>query len=247
MKKFIAYFDYLGFKQFIENNDLEYQKRIVNNNFRDMETALSQEKRTEGNRGVIADLSAHKINCINFSDTVVYWSNDDSDSSLAEILKVAYIFNWQTTLHFFPARGALAFGEIEYVDFVHKNSNGGIYNLNSLFGKGLVIAHEKAESQQWSGTVLDITFTEEIERRGFVLETLLKPYAKKHKIPYKNNPPQVEEYALRLIKPPLNQVAFQNLSGLIRDNFAKHNKETSSDDVQIKIDNTLNFLKSDLL
>jgi hypothetical protein len=44
MKKFIAYFDYLGFKQFIDNNDLEYQRKIVGNNFRDIESALGQGK-----------------------------------------------------------------------------------------------------------------------------------------------------------------------------------------------------------
>lgn len=40
MKKFIAYFDYLGFKQFIDNNDLVYQRKIVGNNFPDIENAL---------------------------------------------------------------------------------------------------------------------------------------------------------------------------------------------------------------
>lgn len=101
MKKFIAYFDYLGFKQFIENNDLQYQKRIMGNNFRDIESAITQGKSVEAPHGVIADLSNHKVNCINFSDTVVFWTNDDSIQSLSEILEVAYKFNWQATTFFF--------------------------------------------------------------------------------------------------------------------------------------------------
>jgi hypothetical protein len=32
MNRFIAHFEYLGFKEFIENNDLEDQNRIVSNN-----------------------------------------------------------------------------------------------------------------------------------------------------------------------------------------------------------------------
>ena len=94
MKKFIAYFDYLGFKQFIENNDLDYQKRIMENNFRDIENALGQGKLKQPTHGAIADLANSNINCINFSDTIVFWTNDDSESSLIEIIEVAYKFNW---------------------------------------------------------------------------------------------------------------------------------------------------------
>lgn len=42
MKKFIAYFDYLGYKQLVLNNDLEHLIRTNDQNYRDMETALSQ-------------------------------------------------------------------------------------------------------------------------------------------------------------------------------------------------------------
>lgn len=144
MKKFIAYFDYLGFKQFIENNDLVYQKRIMGNNFRDIESALGQGKLIDATHGVTSDLSQHRINCINFSDTIVFWTNDDSDESLNEIIQVAYRFNWRATTFTFPARGSLLYGEIEYVDFKNKNNLGGVYNINSVFGKGLVEAHQKS-------------------------------------------------------------------------------------------------------
>jgi hypothetical protein len=49
MNRFIAYFDYLGFKKFIENNTLDYQKRIVVNNFRDIENALAKGKQNQPN------------------------------------------------------------------------------------------------------------------------------------------------------------------------------------------------------
>ena len=103
MNCFIAYFDYLGFKEFIENNDLDYQKKIIGNNFRDLESALGQGKIKDVHHGVIADLSNSKINCINFSDTVVFWTNDDSNESLKELLDVSYKFNWQAVDFFFPS------------------------------------------------------------------------------------------------------------------------------------------------
>jgi hypothetical protein len=244
MKKFIAYFDYLGFKQFIENNDLEYQSRIVVNNFRDIENALGQGKVKDAPRGVIADLTNSNINCINFSDTVVFWTNDDSEASLIEILEVAYRFNWQTIDFCFPARGSLVYGEIVYIDFKQKNSAGRLYNINSVFGKGLVKAHEKAEQQHWAGTVIDESFVTELTHRGYDTDDFLKPFAKKYKVPYKNGLDLPEEYVLRIIKGNLNDEAYKNFSKGITENFAQYNKPVDKQDVKEKIENTLTFLTS---
>jgi hypothetical protein len=244
MKKFIAYFDYLGFKQFIDNNDLDYQRRIVGNNFRDIESALGQGKTKEASHGYIADLSNSRINCINFSDTVVFWTNDDSEASLMEILEVAHKFNWQAIDFFFPARGAVVYGEIVYVDFKQKNEAGGLYNINSVFGKGLVRAHEKAEKQHWAGTVLDDSFIDELVNRGYDIDSFLKPYAKKFKVPYKNGLEIPDEFVMRIIKGQLNDEAFKNYGNGIRENFASHNKSTDNQDVKEKIENTINFLAS---
>lgn len=244
MNRFIAYFDYLGFKEFIENNDLDYQRRIVSNNFRDMESALGQGKYKDVPHGVIADISKSQINCINFSDTVVFFTNDTSESSLVEILDVANKFNWQAIDFCFPVRGALVYGELVYIDFKQKNSGGGIYNTNSVFGKGLVKAHLRADEQHWAGTVLDESFTTEIANRGHNLDELLLPYAKKYKVPYKDGSERADEYVLNIIKGRLNDVALTNMSKKIRDNFAQYNKSVADERVQQKISNTLRFLES---
>ena len=244
MKKFIAYFDYLGFKQFIENNNIEHQKRIIGNNFRDIENALGQGTMKNATIGAIADLSNSKINCINFSDTIVFWTNDNSKESLIEILKVAYRFNWQTIMHFFPARGALVYGEIVYVDFKQHNEAGGLYNINSVFGKGLVEAHEKAEKQHWAGTVIDRTFISELLKRGIEIDNFLSPYAKKFKVPYKKGPELPEEYVLNLVKGGLDNLSLKNGREMIINNFSKHNKAIDSQDVKEKMNNTFRFLES---
>lgn len=244
MKRFIAYFDYLGFKKFIEKNSLEDQIQGMNNNFRDMESALSPGGYIKTPQGVAADISKSKINCINFSDTVVFWTNDDSEESLAEILDVAFKFNWQSVDYFFPVRGALVYGEIVHVDFKSENSGGGMYNINSVFGKGLVRAHEKAESQHWAGSVIDNSFTEELERRGHNLDSYLNPYAKKYVVPYKDGLLNPEEYVLKLITGKLNDTAFENYSNGIKRNFASYNKPIDSKDVKEKIENTILYLKS---
>jgi hypothetical protein len=244
MNRFIAYFDYLGFKEFIENNDLANQNRIVGNNFRDMENALGQGRFKDAPQGVIADISKSQINCINFSDTIVFFTNDTSETSLIEILEVAYKFNWQAIDFCFPVRGSLVFGEMVYVDFKQNNGGGGIYNINSVFGKGLVKAHLRADEQHWAGTVLDESFTTEIVNRGHNLDEFLLPYAKKYKVPYKTGGERTDEYVMNIVKGTVNAMALKNMSKNIRDNFAQYNKSVSDDGVQQKISNTLRFLES---
>ncbi len=247
MKRFIAYFDYLGFAQFIKKNDLSEQSQIINNIFRDMEIALGKDKYEKTPHGVFCDISKSQINCINFSDTVVFFTNDDSETSLIELLEVSYKFNWQAINFTFPVRGALVYGEIVQIDFKQKNSGGGIYNINSVYGKGLVNAHSRAEEQHWAGTVLDETFTSEIINRGHNLNHFFLDYAKKYKVPYKDKTDRNEEYVLNIIKGNLSEEAYRNISESIRHNFAQYKKCVSDERVQQKISNTLHFLESYIL
>lgn len=240
-KKFIAYFDYLGFADFIQNNDLDYQKRIMANIFRDIESALAGGEIVEANHGYIADLSKNKVNCINFSDTIIFWTNDDSEESFSDIMKVTHYFNWQTNLHFFPARGCLTLGELEGVDFKHANDNGGTYNINSVYGKGLVRAHLVAESQEWAGTVIDPDIIEIINLWDSG-QGLLDEMTVDYDVPFKHSSVAVRTF--RLIKGSLNEESFINCSTHIRSNFSDHNKNSQIASVQTKLKNTIDFLES---
>lgn len=247
MNRFIAYFDYLGFKEFIEKNDLDFQKKVIGNNFRDMESALGKGKLKDAPYGVIADISKSQINCINFSDTVVFFTNDTNKASLLEILEVAYNFNIRAIDDCFPVRGALVYGEMIYLDYKQKNSCGGIYNVNSVFGKGLVRAHLRADNQHWAGTVLDESLISEIVNFGYNLDEFLLPFAKKYKVPYKNGDEREEEFVLNIIKGTLNNKSLEIFSNRISYNFAQYNKSVDEPRVQEKISNTLKFLESYLL
>jgi hypothetical protein len=244
MKRFIAYFDYLGFKEFIEHNDILFQKRIMNNNFRDMEDALGKGNYIELKHGLITDISKSTISCINFSDTVVFFSADTSESSLLEILEVAYKFNHRSICYCFPVRGAIVFGELVQVEYQQKTSNGGSYNINSVYGRGLVSAHQRANSQDWAGTLVDQSLIDELIHMGLSSEDTLNPFTKKFSVPYKNGESRPQEYVLGLSKGTLNEVSLANVSETIRNNFADYNKPVDDPLVQKKIENTLNFLKS---
>jgi len=247
MKKFIAYFDYLGFKEFIENNDLESQRKVMDDNFIQMERALAQGSYREGRYGTINDISKCNINCINFSDTVIFFTNNKTEESFKEIIKVAYRFNFNSVSYCFPVRGSIVFGELVHIPPVNiKNECGSFYNINSVYGKGLVKACELANCQNWAGTVLDESLISECITRNYNLDFLNK-YAKRYTVPYKNScldKEKPEEFVLHLNDGALNEQDFMSVEKSIKDNFAFYNKPVDSLDVQEKIHNTIRFLGS---
>lgn len=243
MELFIAYFDYLGFTAFIENNDLEAQKKTILHNLRDIEMALGKGKTEKTARGVISDISNVKINCINFSDTVVFFSKDNNTESLIEILEIATTFNRQAINYFFPVRGAIVYGDLAFFGYNKENQKGSVYNINSIFGKGLIKAYLKANAQNWAGSVIDESVLIELKRRGIDEEMFLNPYAKKYNVPTKTGI-AVNEFALNLTEGSLNNESLKNFEEGIRRNFSAYNKSISDISVQKKLNNTILFLKS---
>lgn len=244
MKKYIAYFDYLGFRKFIENNNLDEQKRGMAHRWRDIEQALSKRRTVIANSGAaIADLNKSKINCINFSDTVVFWTNDSSIYSLAEILEVTYIFNWTTNIYFFPARGALVYGEIEAPKFEHISETNTSYSINSVYGKGLISAYEKAESQEWAGTVLDDSVLRKIKEFTPDLDQSLKSRTIKYFVPYKTGKGKEKEHVFKLGEGALNKKALINRTEQIKKNFENYNKGPLDSRTLQKFHNTIEFLE----
>jgi hypothetical protein len=242
MKKFIAYFDYLGFRQFIENNPLSEQKKGMGHIFREIEQAISKEKTKPAPHGVISDLDEAKVNCLNFSDTIIFWTKDDNLDSLKEIVNVSYIFNWRTNLYFFPARGCISHGELDSVESSFKSKNHFKYNINSVFGKGLIASYEKAESQNWAGSVIDQTVVDRVIQLGLNPDLFLDEYAIRYPVPYKNKVSNFE-FALKLVSGKLNDEAFKNYSRNIKNNFINYNKGPLDARSIEKLDNTIKFLE----
>ena len=236
---YLAYFDFMGFKEFINNNDDETLMRRMGHIFRDIETSIGLGKYQEPRNGVLlADLSKSKLNCLNISDTVIIWTNDCSSESLMELIKVAYHFNWTENGYNFPVRGSVIKGKIREVTGKNINSEGGSYSVQCVYGKAMIDAHIKAENQNWAGTVLDESVVIDLQstEKG---EQLLNEVSLKYKVPYKTG--ELEEYVLKLKKGKLNEIALNNVLSDIDRIFAMDNKGIN-DNVKEKISNTKQFL-----
>ena len=246
MKRYITYFDFLGYKSFILNNNNDYLRRRINNILAGAEMALGRGKTIRPDNGfVYADLSESKINYLNISDTIIFWTNSDTVEEFKELLEVSHRFNWWGICYDFPVRGAMIYGEIEIKTGFNQNDIGGSINVNSIYGKGLVYAHLKAESQNWAGTVIDNSVISKIENQIVDFDQYITRFTKLYKIPYKGGNEAKPEYALRLVTDQLNEEAFKNRKDGIEKAFFDDNKD---DNIRVReiLENTIKFLKTEL-
>lgn len=240
MGRYIAYFDYLGYKQFIENNTADYLDKMTSNILRDIEDALGQGKHLEGRLPgtVVADITTTRIFAINFSDTVLFWTNGDSQAEFSELLEVAFRYNSLSNRFFFPVRGTIVFGELNHRWGHLENEFGGGFRVNQVYGKGLVRAHEKAENMSMAGCIVDSSVIERINDIH-----LLDGYVIQHLVPYKKmEAKQREEYLLRLFKGESNTELLSNTEESIQSAFQGHNKRIDNDRVRDILKNTIAFL-----
>lgn len=236
---YLAYFDLMGFKEFIQNNeDVALMKRM-GHIFRDIEICLGQGKYQEPRNGVIiADVSRSKLNCLNISDTIIVWTNDCQLDSLKDLINVAYEFNWREIGYNFPLRGTILKGKIKEATGRHLNSEAGSYSVQCVFGKGIVDAHLKAESQNWAGTVIDQSIIDDLinfDQIDFITEMTIK-----YEVPYKKG--NSEEYVFKIKKTPLNDTALANVLRDIDRVFSMDNKSIEHESVKLKIENTKKFI-----
>lgn len=235
MKKvFIAYFDLLGYKEFLlANTDAHLAKRVDDIIF-DIERALSQDTFTKTGQ---PDLSHTTIRCLTISDTVIFWSADNSIKNGLELCKVAWYFNYRMVCHNFPLRGTIAYDKFDMITGSSHNAHGAVYSLNSMYGKGLYNVHANTEALNWSGSVIDVSVMDELGYESD-FKTFLNEKAIEYDVPYKNG--NKKQYALRLSISPTDEKVYENMRRAIRETFEKDNKPVI-DSVEKKIDNTLKF------
>jgi hypothetical protein len=236
---YLAYFDLMGFKEFIKNNEDDVIVKRMGQIFRDIEISLGQGKYQNPIDGVIvADVSMSKLNLLNISDSIIIWTNDCDILSLKELINVAYEFNWRQIGYNFPLRGVILKGKIKEVTGRKVNSEGGSYSVQCLYGEGIVNANLKAESQNWAGTIIDQSIIDDLKR--FEQIVFISEMATKYSVPFKTG--NAEAYVLKIKKTPLSDGALANVLKDIDKVFSMDNKSIEIDCVKLKIENTKKFI-----
>jgi hypothetical protein len=246
MANFLAYFDLLGYKKFIENNTAEHLDYRTNHFARNIERALSLDHTnlpSKHSGGAISDISHSTLNCLTFSDTVILWTNTNTLQDFEEILKVAHKYNQFNVTLDFPSRGCIVYGDIWYKPFDSNNQRGGQYMLNMIYGKALVEAYEKAEAMSWAGCVLDESAIEYSKKLGNI-DDLLSEYTMLYDIPYKTKEGEVKHqgYALRLYNYSL--LITEHTEKSIASAFTHDKKGNIEGRTKVIFDNTIEFLKA---
>lgn len=234
MKRFITYFDLLGYRNFLTNNESELHHRVITQMYTQIDSALNETgKYKQLPNGVfVNDLTNKKVSFANYSDTIILWTEGESQEEFDSILNATYKCNWRMNGFHFPVRGVLLYDEL--FDMNYSGREGG-YHINTFYGKGLINAHDKAESQQWAGMFLDKSVFDKVK-----LDDNIKNKCIDYSVPFKTG--KSEEFAFRLGQ-NVNEESFRNVSLRIEENFKRHNKWEDIPSLKEKLQNTINFLE----
>jgi len=164
MECFLAYFDILGFKEFVDNNNEEYVDKFIHNLFRDSQSALSGDNYIDCSPyRYVPDLSKASVHSIHISDSIIFWTEDVSLESFKNIVECASLFLKRSIYVTFPVRGCIVAGNITFEPVLIKNQKGITFHNSLLYGKALIEAYLKAELQDWAGCYIDKTASSRVE------------------------------------------------------------------------------------
>ena len=243
MEKFLAYFDILGFQEFIGNNTDQHIDLYMKNLFRESETAASGRNYIDGKPGIwLPDFSKSRIHCLHVSDTIIFWSDDITTESFKKIIECSSYFLHQIIqTRTFAVRGCIVAGNINFKPFQIKNEVGIVFYNSSLYGKPIIDAYKKAESQDWAGCYIDKSAIEKVEK------DVIKRFIYENKVAYYQVPLKdgifTYECTIRIFPHSINNVHFENLAKGIEEVFNIHMKGNKIEEsVKKKMTNTIKFL-----
>lgn len=250
MNRFIAHFDILGYKEFIVNNSIEYINRCNDHIFRESQTAVSQDGAyIDVPGGIAPDVRTAEINCMHFSDTILFWTNSSTEQDFLKLVYVSYKFYWRSMQTTFAVRGAIGHGDFEFNPFQIQGQADTRFFNSSLYGKALVDIYVKAENQDWAGCFIDDSAlnalnqeNQKIVQEQTIYNLIYDSIIVLYPVPQKEGNKEYK-HCLRLMNGPLNNVAFRNGALEIKRIFNQHmNGKPLSPSVIKKMHNTIEFL-----
>jgi len=167
-KRFVAFFDLLGFSSWVENVGSKEVFDYVRGFLNLMVRASLPGSTVQSDMSV--KLRKSNIGYINFSDSILFYSLDDSYQCLKTMLKICGEF--MNVVICGPSRmlrGAISHGEL-YVDT----------KANAYVGKALIDAYKLEEKQEWLGLSLHDSVEKvrdfdkaKIEHKGYIVKSLV--------------------------------------------------------------------------
>jgi len=243
METFIAYFDILGFKEFINNNESKETIRLFNHLLRETQNALSSGKMKASDAStIVPDLRYQKVNCLHISDSIIFWTNTNSEDDFRDLVDVCYTFYGRSLQMFFPLRGCLTYGDIYFYPATIQNENDITFYNYSLIGKGLISSYLKAENIEYAGCIVDEKAIKKLSDR--VIDDLI--YEQKicmYKVPFKNG--FEYQHVFKPIDGSHNEVSFRNSVNAIKSLFSYASKtdiDNMPESVKRKLNNTIDFI-----
>lgn len=253
-KKLICYFDILGFKELVDNNSHEELLQIYNNHLPDMlKLALGygkmQIKEIENKKIWSPDFQSFNLNSLIVSDSIILWSDELNINKIVDILAVCKEFIHNMIVIGLPVRAAITIGEFDKIEnaFPSFMDNKQV----SILGKGLVDAYLMEGNQEWAGGIVSnnvIKFlNEEFEKipatddEGFNLLN----YLIEKNIIIKYPPPLKKSMDIDFcfnwaLSPDKDHCVDEKM---IEGYFKSFKKQVDHASVQIKINNTIEFIR----
>jgi hypothetical protein len=241
MKTYIAFFDILGFKEIVKNESLSELNRRFNNLIRDSQLSLSDGKITQNEfNDFVPDSNQFKVNCIHISDSIIFWTKNNSQTAFHDIFSVARYFYRQSFSSHFIVRGSVAYDEIHFTPNRFENKDNFFFGNYSMIGKAIVSAYELGESLQLSACALHQSVLEQIDN-AIIEDYLMKRDIVLYNTPVKNN--GLEEYYLITPKDhDFNETSLENFSSRFQSKTIRGlYGQMMPIAVKLKLDNTINF------
>jgi hypothetical protein len=241
---YIALFDILGFKQTIFDTPLEELKKVLGDEFNELLDMTISFSIPDGRKDSNGNIERTREYCsyIRFSDTIIIFSDDETDICLGHILLAARKLIGFMIIKGLPVRGAITKGEL-YVDT----------NNSLVLGEGLIRAYELEQIQEWSGAIVDPVRIEVPDDLYEEYRSLPKfwEYIAQTKMLYQYKPPLKTNTCILervwCIAWPLENMPINHLAELLTKSNPLTPESTTKEltsDAKIKINNTIDFFDS---
>lgn len=248
--KYLAFMDILGFSSIVQNNSHEELDYFISALVFDIQRGLAADENGQPrsrlyNDGYFGpDLSKATINSILLSDTIVFWTKDDSNESFYELVKTIQIFMHAEAYFLNVAlRGTITVGELSYenVRITHPRL---VVDQSTVYGSAIVEAHKFEIEQEWMGCIVTLKAINHFKRKKppkSMIKSIFNNYIIQYPIPVKQPVlSSQEEYAIKW------PITWESANGLvsIKNCFTKHQKLSdipAIDAVLRKYTNTVKF------